>query len=41
MVEGNKMKQLILTITKYFQIIKKQKPYKVKEFLGVKNWGSE
>jgi len=35
------MKQSILSITKYFQIIKKQKPYKVKEFLAVKNWGSE
>lgn len=41
MVAGNQMKQLILTITKYFQITKKQKPYKIKEFLGVKNWGSE
>ncbi len=35
------MKQLILSITKYFQIIKKQKSYKVKEFSGVRNWGSE
>ena len=35
------MKQLILTITKYFQITKKQKPYKVKQSLGVRNWGSE
>ena len=41
MVASNKMKHLILTITKYFQIAKKQKPYKVKEFLSVRNWGSE
>jgi hypothetical protein len=41
MVASDQMKQLILTITKYFQITKKQKPYKVKEFSGVRNWGSE
>ena len=41
MVASNKMKRLILTMTKYFQITKKQKSYKVKEFSGVRNWGSE
>jgi len=35
------MKQIILTTIKYFQIIKKQKTHKTKQFLGVTNWGSE